>query len=233
MSTALAAVVPSDPCRGGRGDWWDGARAMLPVLVAYVPFALLVGAHVATSANPWAAWSATSTIHGGAAHIAVLDVAAQGSGWVAAAFAGLLVNVRLPAYATAMAPTWRTASASRRAVAALMLNDAPWAMTRTRDRGPQAYYLGAATTLFVVWPVLVGLGAIVGGRLDGLAVTGLLLPLSLGVVVAPQLRRRPSAAAVAAAAVAAVLSAGRPVGAALLLAGLVGVVAGSVAEAAS
>ncbi len=80
---------------------------MGPVIVAYVPFALVVGASIASSAQPWAAWAGTWLVYGGAAHLALLDVLAHGGGWLPAAAVGLLVNVRLTAYAAAMAPAWR------------------------------------------------------------------------------------------------------------------------------
>ncbi len=67
-------------------------------------------AHVAASDNPLAAWLGTWLIFGGAAQLAVLDVLAQEPGWVTAAVVGLLVNLRLAAYATAMVPQWRSAS---------------------------------------------------------------------------------------------------------------------------
>jgi predicted branched-subunit amino acid permease len=131
-----------------------------------VPFALVVGAAVASSANPWAAWLATWTIYGGAAHLTVLGVLAQGSGWAAVAAVGLLVNARLSAYATAMAPQWRSAPRGQRALAALMLTDLPWALARDRKHGLRQFYLGAAGTLFVGWPALVTVGVLVGsGRL--------------------------------------------------------------------
>ncbi len=119
MSSAVLDLAPS----GSRSDLRAGIRAMAPMMLAYVPFALVVGAAVASSANPWAAWLATWTIYGGAAHLAVLGVLAQGSGWAAAAAVGLLVNARLAAYATAMAPQWRSAPRGQRALAALMLTD--------------------------------------------------------------------------------------------------------------
>ena len=154
MSSAVLDLAPS----GSRSDLRAGIRAMAPMMLAYVPFALVVGAAVASSANPWAAWLATWTIYGGAAHLAVLGVLAQGSGWAAAAAVGLLVNARLSAYATAMAPQWRSASRGQRALAALMLTDVAWALARDQQHGQRQFYLGAAGTLFVGWPALVTVG---------------------------------------------------------------------------
>jgi predicted branched-subunit amino acid permease len=108
MAAMSAASVLMRPAREDgdvvlRADVVAGARAMASLTLAYLPFAMLVGAAAAASANPTAAWLATWAIYGGAAHLTVLAVLAQGSGWVTAALVGLLVNLRLAAYGTAMA----------------------------------------------------------------------------------------------------------------------------------
>jgi predicted branched-subunit amino acid permease len=216
VSAAVLELAPAE----SRSDLRAGIRAMAPLTVAYLPFALVVGAAVASSANPLAAWLATWTIYGGAAHLAVLGVLAQGSGWAAAAAVGLLVNARLTAYATAMAPQWRSAPRRQRAMAALMLTDAPWALARDHQTGQRQFYLGAAGTLFVGWPAMVTVGVLVGQRVTAYPVTTLLPALALGAIVMPQLRQRPAAAAAAAATVAAVatihLSAGLSLGSAAM-----------------
>lgn len=207
-----------------------GATAMLPIMAAYVPFALLVGAAVADSSNPAAAWLATWAIYGGAAHLAVLDVLAQGSGWLTAVAVGVLVNARLVAYAAGMAPGWRSAPLRQRAGAAVMLTDAPWTLARARVDGHRSYYFGAASALFLGWPVLVSLGVLVGGWFSAAPVVGLLPALTLGVVVTSQLQERPVVAAAVSAAVTAALTAGLSAGISLLLCAAVGVTSGVVAE---
>ncbi|QBR93869.1 AzlC family ABC transporter permease [Nocardioides euryhalodurans] len=212
------------PDQGPRRDVREGVLAMAPILLAYLPFAVVVGTAVARSDNPLAAWLGTSTIYGGAAHLAVLDVLSGGAGWLPAASIGLLVNARLAAYATAMAPQWRSAPLRRRVAAAVMLTDAPWGLARGReDRGD--FYLGAAAALFLGWPLMVTVGAFVGERLSAAPVTGLLPALTLGALVAGRVRVPPVARAVAAAGVAAVVTAGLPAGPALLICAALGVVA--------
>ena len=228
MSAITAAPVRATPREERQRR--AGFRAMTPVLVAYAPFALVVGTAVATSPEPWSAWAGTWLVYGGAAQVAVLDVTADGGGWVSAAVIGLLINVRLAAYAAAMAPAWRSQSARRRAAAAVMLTDAPWALARDRGRDDPAYFLGAALALFLTWPAMVSVGALVGSHVDAGPTADLLLPLTLGVIVVPQLRRRPAAAAIVAAVVTAVVTSGADVGTALLLAALTGTVAGLAAE---
>lgn len=232
VATAVTTTV-TDPVVApiDRDDLSAGVRAMAPMIVVYVPFALIVGSAVASSANPLAAWLATWTIYGGAAHLAVLEVLAHGSGWVAAALVGLLVNARLAAYAAAMAPDWRSAPLARRALAGALLTDAPWALARQRTTGSRDYYLGAALTLFVAWPTLVTIGTLVAGDwLTGTPVTTILPALTLGAVVVPQLRQRPAAAAVGAASVIAFATASLDAGTALLTCAAVGAAAGLAAE---
>ena len=215
---------------GAPGAMAAGARAMAPMLVAYVPFGLVVGAAVAASANPVAAWLGTSTIYGGAAHLAVLDVLAGGAGWVAAAAVGLLVNARLAAYAGAMAPHWRGTPLRQRLAAGVMLTDAPWALARPRTGGHNRFYLGAALTLFLGWPVLVTLGVLVGDQFSASPTGQLLPPLTLGVLVVTQLGERPVRAGVAAATATAVATASLSAGLSLLLAGVAGVLAAQLSE---
>jgi predicted branched-subunit amino acid permease len=226
----VSSAVPDLAPPGSRSDLRAGIRAMAPMMLAFVPFALVVGAAVASSANPWAAWLATWTIYGGAAHLAVLGVLAQGSGWVAAAVVGLLVNARLAAYATAMAPQWRSAPRGQRALAALMLTDVPWALARDRQQGQPQFYLGAAGTLFLGWPALVTVGVVAGHWVLAFPVTTLLPALALGAIVMPQLRQRPAAVAAATAAVVAVLTAHLSAGVSFGTAAASGAVAALVAE---
>ena len=183
MSVQTPERVAANPgTRGAAQERRDGVRAMAPMLVALVPFAVVVGTAVAQSDHRLAAWLGTSTIYGGAAHLAVLDLTSAGAGWVAAAAVGLLINMRLAAFATSLVPEWRSAPVGLRLAAGVMLTDIPWALSRDR-RGQRQFYLGAALTLFVAWPVMVTAGMLLGGWLAQLAVTAILPALSLGALV--------------------------------------------------
>ena len=206
-----------------------GVRAMAPMLVAYAPFGLLVGGAVAASESPRAAWLSTWTIYGGAAHLAVLDVLQRDTGVLGAVLVGLLINARMIAYSVSLAPHWRDASAGSRVAAAAMLTDATWALARNRDtadpRARRRFYFGAGLTLWFGWPLLVSLGVLVGGWLDGVPVATLLPSLTLGSLVVPQLRSRPGLAAGAAATAVAVATVSLDGGAAMVAAAAAGVTA--------
>lgn len=210
-----------------RDDVAAGMRAMAPMLVAYAPFGLLVGAAVAASDRPLAAWLSTWSIYGGAAHLAVLDVLRHDSGVLGAALVGLLINARMIAYSASLAPHWRDSSTGSRLAAAAVLTDATWGLAHNRASATAAsrrrFYFGAGVTLWFGWPGLVSLGVLAGSRLEGVAVVTLLPTLTLGALAVPQLRSRAGAAAGAAAGVVAAATGALDGGLALLLCATAGV----------
>lgn len=219
MTQATAVLSTTRP---ERSEVAAGVRAMAPMLLAYAPFGLLVGAAVAASESPQAAWLSTWTIYGGAAHLAVLDVLRQDAGVVAAALVGLLINARMVAYSVSLAPTWQDTSTRSRLAAAAMLTDATWGLTRSRDaETPQQrrrFYFGAGLTLWAGWPTLVTLGVVFGDWIRAVPAAHLLPSLTLGTLAVRQLHGRPALAAGAVAGTVAVATAGLDGGLALLLA---------------
>jgi predicted branched-subunit amino acid permease len=190
----------------------------------------MVGAAVAASGAPGAAWLSTWTIYSGAAQLITLDALANGSGWVAAATAGLVVQLRLPAYSTAMVADWRDAPLALRLLAGVLLSDAPWALAQGRDADRRGFYLGAGLTLFVAWPAMVTVGMVAGGIVGDTAAAALVPALVLGCTVARHLSARPVLAAAGAAGLSALVTMPVSAGAAFVSAAVVGVIAGAAAE---
>jgi predicted branched-subunit amino acid permease len=209
-----------------RDDVLEGVRAMAPMLVVYAPFGLLVGAAVAASDNPVAAWLSTWTVYGGAAHLAVLDVLHNGTGALGAAVVGLLINARMVAYSASLAPHWRTASARSRVAAAAMLTDATWGLTHNHPSDSSAvrrrFYFGAGLMLWFAWPTFVTVGVLLGRWVQSVPVATLLPTMTLGALVVPQLRTRPGLAAGVAATGVAAATSGMDGGLALALAAAAG-----------
>jgi predicted branched-subunit amino acid permease len=212
-----------------RDDVVAGVRAMAPMLVAYAPFGLLVGAAVAASESPEAAWLSTWTIYGGAAHLAVLDVLSHDTGVLGAAVVGLLINARMVAYSVSLAPHWREASTGSKLAAAAMLTDAVWGLVHNRTaetaRSRRRFYFGAGLTLWFGWPTLVTLGVLFGGWVQQVPAATLLPCLTLGGLAVRQIRDRPALAAGAAATVTAVATSAMDGGIALGLAAVAGATA--------
>jgi predicted branched-subunit amino acid permease len=79
---------------------------MLPMLVGYVPFALVIGSAAADHGARLAGWSGSWIIFGGSAQLAAIRTIDQ-SGAVAAILTALLIHARLVVYSTSLARRWR------------------------------------------------------------------------------------------------------------------------------
>lgn len=231
----LISAAP-DTAGDTRAELLGGVRDMAPLLVGLAPFGLLLGAVVADSVNPVAAWAGTLPIYGGSAHLAVLGPLGHTGGLLVAAVAGVLVNLRVIVYSSALAPLWSGSRWWARALAAATVIDPTWMVAEQRARRPgtladrRAHYVGAAAVLSAGWLAFVTTGAVGGALAGGAAVLGVALPLCLLELVLPHLSSRPGAAAVAAAAVVTVGTADLPAGVGLLLAMVVAAVTGLAVE---
>jgi len=236
---AAAPLAGPTPASGRWRAAAAGARRMLPLVVAYVPFALTIGAEVARHDDPAAAWAGSLLIFGGSAQLAVVQLTASGSAVVVVVATGLLIHSRLLAYGLSMAPRWRGEPRWFRLLAAASLIDPTWAMAQDTfsadgdaDRRPdsdalaRATHLGAVATLAVGWVAAITAGVAVGPGLLAGAGLELAAPLCLLALVIPRAATPAGAAAAAAGAVVAGATAGLPAGSALLLAVVVGAAAG-------
>jgi predicted branched-subunit amino acid permease len=229
MSTvefAEAACRPEPATRDIRA----GFLAMVPFVVGYAPFALVIGAAVASSADPLAGWSGSWLIYGGSAHLAVLR--SLDAGLLVAVAGALLINARLLAYSASLAQRWRNQPHWFRIVAAAMVIDPTWAAAERHaaagasEAAQRRFFLTAGVVMGVGWSALIAVGAVVGGRLDALRLE-VVVPLCLATLVGPVLRDRGGRAAVIAAASAAVVGSRLPAGAVLLVAIAAGAFAGA------
>ena len=167
---------------------------MMPFLIGYVPFALVIGTTVADSGPFAPRLLSTVLIMGGSAQLAVLEGLDRGAALWAVVLTGAVINARFATYSASLAAAWADATRRFRAVAALAILDATWAVaqrrsaTGTRGAGHRAYYAGAAVCLCTGWTLLVVVGALTGAVVSGEAVA-LAAPLSLSVLVLPRLRQ--------------------------------------------
>jgi predicted branched-subunit amino acid permease len=227
-------IEPAAVARPERHAAALGMASMLPLTVAYAPFALVIGAAVAEVDDPVAGWAGSWLIFGGSAHLAALRGLAGGTAAMAVV-AGLLVHARLLVYGASMAPRWRTQPHWFRALGAALLIDPTWALVEGHAgsamslRDQRRFFLGAALTLGTVWSAAIAVGAVVGERLPhgGL---GLAAPVCLMALVGPRLRERDHRWAAIAGSAAAFVVTGGPAGTAMILAIASGCVAGELSR---
>jgi predicted branched-subunit amino acid permease len=229
---AAPAVVPP-PSGLVASEARAGVATAAPLLLAYAPFGLAIGAACAEHPDRAAGWAAGPLLFGGSAHLAVLGMLAAGSSLAVIVLTGLVVNARLLVYSAALARDWRGVPRRRRALAAFLLVDPTFVVATERAGRPgteaqrRAFYLGAGATMWVGWVAAVTLGLLAGGHLgpgSGLQVAA---PLCLAAAAVPHLRRAPGAAAVLVGAATALVGRSWPHGTGLLAAIVAGAAAGA------
>jgi predicted branched-subunit amino acid permease len=205
---------------------------MVPLIAGYIPFALVIGAACAEHGEPLAAWTGSWLIYGGSAHLATIRTL-DSNGLAVAALTGLVVNARLIVYSASLARHWTAQPRWFRVAAAGLIIDPTWLAAERHahdERDPTAqrrFFLSAGLTLGLAWSTAIALGTVAGARLDWLDVD-IVAPLCLIALVGPAIRARTERVVVVAAAVVAVLTRDLPSGTGLLLAIVVGVVAGTI-----
>ena len=209
-----------------------GAATMLPLLVGYLPFALIIGVAAGRSSEPLAAWSGGLLIMAGSAHLTVIELVGQGSGLVGVVVTALLINARLTVYSASLVPLWKGASLRARLLAAAAVID-PTLMLATRRRTQpgtltqqRAYYAGAAVVLAIGWAAMIAAGIALGAQQSAAQLLAICTPLCLAAIVGPHLRTAAGVRCVVAAATVALATSSWPAGSGLLLAMAVGAVSG-------
>ncbi len=227
--TVTASESPHDL----RREAVRGASAMLPLLIGYLPFALMIGLAARSSSDPLAAWAGALLIFGGSAQLSVIELVGHGSGVTTAVATALLVNVRLTVYSTSLVPLWRSAPLVQRLAAAAVVVDPTWMVARQREQHPgtaeerRAFYAGAAVVLALGWSATIGAGITLGTPQAATSFLGIATPLCLSTIVAPHLRTAAGLRCVCAAGSVAALTSAWPAGTGLLMAMAVGAAAGT------
>ncbi len=220
----------------GRRELRKGLWAMAPITVGYLPFGLLVGAAVARSTDPLAAWAGTDLIYGGSAQLTVVELLRTGSA-AAAVLAGLLINLRLLVYSAALAPLWAGARPAVKMLAAAAVIDPSWMLAERRAAEPgglperRAHYLGAAICLTIGWTAAVTAGALLGSSDELAHHLSIAVTLCLTAIVAPHVRVSGGFAAVCAASAVALIGRSWPAGTGILAAMAAAALAGGLAAA--
>jgi predicted branched-subunit amino acid permease len=208
----------------------SGVLAMLPLIAAYSPFALVIGAAVAQHGAPLAGWAGSWLIYGGSAHLAAIRTLDE-AGAVAAILTGVLVNARLLLYSASLARRWPEQPRWFRLAAAGLIIDPTWAAAERHadqctDLAQQRrYFIAAGLTLGCGWSSAIAVGALMGARVDWLEFE-IVVPLCLLGLVGEGLRSSGARPVIAVAASVALLTAGWSAGTGLLAAIIAGCVTG-------
>jgi 4-azaleucine resistance transporter AzlC len=216
----------------------SGARAIVPVLLALVPFAVAFGATATGSGlSALEALAMSVFVFAGAAQLAAVPLISAGASVAVVVLTVLVVNLRLTLYSASLAPHFRRLPLGWKGLLSYLLTDQAYAATITRfDDGETGepdkrwYYLGVALAIWVTWQAASMLGVFLGAWASEGWSLDFVLPLTFIALAVPAVKDRTTAAAALSAGVAAVLAAALPLNLGLITAASVGVLGGLVAQ---
>ncbi|MER0245384.1 AzlC family ABC transporter permease [Streptomyces sp. HSW2009] len=140
------------PASGRRAAYLAGGRAALPFTVALFAFGVSFGVLAKGAGfSALAAGGMSGLVFVGSAQFAAVSVLAGGGGWVAAAVAGTLLNLRYLVMGFAILPALRGGRA-RRAVEAQLVIEESWAIAADADgRFDRVRLLASGAVLWLGW----------------------------------------------------------------------------------
>lgn len=220
-------------------DFLHGIRDAIPLIIGTAPFGILFGVLGLTSGLSSAAVLASSlVVFAGSAQFIAAKLVADGVGLVVIVATTFIINLRHALYGASLATPLKGLPQRWLLPLGFLLTDEAFALAirrYNRDGGhptTHTYHLGVAGVLYVNWQFWTVIGIVAGGRLQGLADIGLdfaMVVTFIGIVV-PMIVTRPKVLAAGVAGVTALLANDLPHQTGLLVATVLGVGSGWIAE---
>jgi 4-azaleucine resistance transporter AzlC len=215
----------------------DGVRAVSPLLLAVIPFGLVLGVTAAASLVGGGLGIATSfIIFAGAAQLVTVQLLDAGTSLVVVIVTALVVNVRHLMYSAAMAPHFSEFPRRTRLVLPYLLTDQAFAVsvlryeTTTDPTYKRWFFTGAGFALWGSWQVATIVGVALGAQIPESLGLEFAIPLVFLVLLIPVVQTRPGLVAAVVGGLVAVAASEAPYGLGLVIGALTGVGAGVAAE---
>lgn len=220
-----------------RQEFWYGVRDETPILLGVVPFGLIFGAlAINMGLSATAAQAMSSIVFAGSSQFIAAQMIGAGASSLVILMVVFVVNLRHALYSASVAPHLRHLTLGWKLLLSYLLTDEAYAVaiTHYNQDGDAArrhwYFLGAGLTLWSAWQLSTALGIFIGAQIPPDTPLSFALPLTFIALIVPALKDRASVAAALAAGLTGVLAIGLPFRTGLLLAALIGILAGRLVE---
>ena len=217
-------------------DFIDGARGAIPILLGVVPFAMICSvAAVSVGLTPFEAMGMSFIVFAGASQLAVLQLLGEGAVWLVMILTAWIINLRFTMYSATLAPYLQKEPLHRKAPFAYILSDQAFGVSMARfanemPANPAWYYYGAAFAIWVAWQISSITGALLGTLVPESWGLDFAFPLSFMALMFAALKDRPAVLAALVGGTSAIIAKGLPYNLGLVLAALLGIGAGMLAE---
>ncbi|MCL5428196.1 MAG: AzlC family ABC transporter permease [Chloroflexi bacterium] len=216
-----------------------GARDTFPLLVGALPFGIIFGALAVTSGfSPWGAAAMSAFVFAGAAQFIAVGLLAAVTPAAVIILTTFVVNLRHMLYSATLAPHLKELPRRRLLPLGFWLTDESFVVAAKYftevGQSPHKpwYLLGSELAMYANWQFATWIGILAGQAIQDPSSWGLdfaMVVTFVGMLV-PSVKGRPALASVLVAAGAALLAYGLPHQLGLLLAALLGIIAGVLGE---
>ncbi len=229
--------TPAEPTRAR--EFWAGIRATLPLIIGAIPFAIIFG--VVSSAGGLSLWGVlgmSAFVFAGASQFIAANLLAAGTSAAIIVLTTFVVNLRHALYSATLAPYVRHLPQRWLLPLGFWLTDETFVVVVARYKAPDAspykhwYHLGSAVSMYTNWIACTLVGVLAGQHIQNPQNWGLdfaMIVTFIGILM-PSVRNRPVLVAVAVAGIVAVLTYSWPNELGLIVAAMLGVTAGVLAE---
>ncbi|MBU2867706.1 AzlC family ABC transporter permease [Pacificibacter marinus] len=222
-----------------RKPFTQGALDSLPFFIVIVPFGVLFGV-IATEAgmNLAQVMGFSILVIAGAAQLTALQLLTEHAPTLIVIVTALAVNLRMAMYSASLAPHLGAAPLWKRAFAAYVLFDQPYALSTIEfEKRPNLstadklrYFFGAGVPLGLTWYVATFGGAVLGEKIPSDLGVDFAVPITFLAVVAPMLKSLAHVAAAITSIVLVLALSFMPYGTGLLVAAVAALVVGALVE---
>ena len=225
------------PYPSPRATFAAGFKALLPVLLGIVPFAMIFGVTAVNMDLPAIqALGMSLIVFAGAAQLVALQLINNSAPLIVILTSTFFINLRFLMYSASIAPHLQEASGARKGWLAYLLTDQAYAVAITHyNENPDLphkpyFFLGAGIALAGTWQISTAVGIFLGAQVPDSWSLDFAMPLTFLALVFPAHKDRPAALAAVTAGLTAVLAANLPYNTGLIIAALSGIFIGYLAE---
>lgn len=218
-----------------------GMRDTIPMIIGAIPFGIIFGTLAVTRGglSVWGALGFSAIVFAGSAQFVAVGLLSQGVGLGIIVLTTFVVNVRHALYGASLAPYMKQLSQRWLLPLGFWLTDETYATVIGKWNDPQGampyaewYHLGSSVAMYSNWLLCTLIGVVAGSQFENAATWGLdfaMVVTFIGIIV-PMIVSRPMLICALVSAGTALLANEMPHKLGLIIAAVVGIVAGYLAE---
>jgi len=220
-------------------EFWRGARDTLPLIIGAIPFGIIFGTLSAKAGlSPAGTMGMSMFVFAGSAQFIAMGLVGAGTAWPMIVLTTFVVNFRHLLYTATLLEDLKRLPRRWQALLTFGLTDETFAIAvgrwRAADDSPHKhwYHLGSMLFMYTNWNLCTFIGLVAGRVLSDVGGLGLdfaMVAAFIGMVM-PYVKDKPNVATVVAAGASALIFYGLPHKLGLIVAAIIGIVAGVVVQ---